>query len=367
MRGVSILMVVISHVLMSEFNSDFPGRAALGMFFHGLLGVRIFFVISGFIITYILMTEYTATGSVSLPDFYKRRFVRLLPALFAFVAGAAILSSFSKNGAMPAYCAASALTFTMAFTKSCGWDTAHLWSLTVEEIFYLAWPLMLARGLRKRSVTLPLLVVCMISNVARAANYFIARGSLPQFPLWEHASVFMYFDQIAIGAWIAYSYAADKTGFERLYRLGHGTSRALALGCILLAHLGSEAGPVSVALFPISSPLLSFGTAWLLGSLISRPEGLWHKCLAWKPLAGIGLVSYSLYLWQELFFVAGGSVSNSNLQGLARFPVNILAMSTCAWLSYRFVEKPSHRLALQWGILKARKSPPPSVPFKRAG
>ena len=106
---------------------------------HGRLGVQIFFVISGFLITSLLLREKESTGSISLKLFYARRTLRIFPAFYLFFITIAVLS-YLRLIELPRYDLLHAATYTMNYSGNGTWWMGHLWSLSVEEQFYFVWP-----------------------------------------------------------------------------------------------------------------------------------------------------------------------------------------------------------------------------------
>src|SRR5262247_3214695 len=163
LRGIAILLVVAHHQLIP--------LSLRG----GFLGVDLFFVLSGFLITTLLLTEFDATKSISLKNFYLRRALRLGPALLVYLIVSLIVTyalhpqDLSREFRLVGYALAYATNWRMAF----GWDlsldpTAIIWSLSIEEQFYLAWPLLLltslAFGLKRRDIAIGLvLLICAIT------------------------------------------------------------------------------------------------------------------------------------------------------------------------------------------------------------
>jgi len=161
-RAVSILMVLYGHLTGTR---GFPNRVdstwgnALGDIAH--LGVLVFFVISGFLITSLLMSEREKTGTISLGKFYLRRVLRIFPAFYALIAALAIatwLGWIDLGGRDFAY----ALTYTINYYPDHPWQVGHLWSLSIEEQFYLLWPLtfvLLVRFFRMSWTTVVIMVL----------------------------------------------------------------------------------------------------------------------------------------------------------------------------------------------------------------
>jgi peptidoglycan/LPS O-acetylase OafA/YrhL len=137
LRAVSIILVIASHAIQGTHSFVFRL-----FFLHSDLGVRVFFIISGFLITSLLLRERAETGRISLPLFYIRRTLRILPPFVLFVGVVAIFNAFGIIQVPPGNWI-YALTYTMNFDTHAPWVLGHLWSLSVEEQFYLLWPLVM--------------------------------------------------------------------------------------------------------------------------------------------------------------------------------------------------------------------------------
>ena len=135
-RAVSISLLLLGH---SVFTPGFPSFAkAFNSQGTGILGVRFFFVISGFLITWLLVGEREKTGSINLNHFYARRVLRIFPVNYVHLAVLGLLTAFRQ----PASAWLANFTYTTNFFPT-GFPTSHLWSLAVEEQFYLLWPFLL--------------------------------------------------------------------------------------------------------------------------------------------------------------------------------------------------------------------------------
>jgi peptidoglycan/LPS O-acetylase OafA/YrhL len=144
LRAVSILLVILGHgVGTGKSQLDLHSPVLEKLFFsHSAIGVRTFFIISGFLITTLLLREKSNFGYISLPAFYTRRCLRILPAFFFYLLVIVVLD---RTGfvQLPAGNLLYAVTYTMNFNPNPYWYTGHFWSLSVEEQFYLLWPLAL--------------------------------------------------------------------------------------------------------------------------------------------------------------------------------------------------------------------------------
>ncbi len=330
LRGIAVLLVVLFHAGL-----PIPG---------GFIGVDVFFVISGFLITGLLLREHERSGRVSLSNFYARRIRRLLPAAavvllvtlgaaFAFV-GPLDRPSVMTDGAAAALSVAN-IRFALAegnYFAAISQPSAflHFWSLSVEEQFYLVWPallLLLARG-RRRWVGAVLVVVLAGSF---AANLFLTDTALS----WAFYSLPTRAWQLALGGLLAV--AGTLPG-----RLPRVVAALVALaGWVALAGLVAAAMligdrtpyPGTAALAPAvaAAVLIASGTVpWGAGLILSS-----------TPIRFLGRISYSLYLWHWPILVLVPVAVGTSLPVEAR-SVLALAAVVVAWASWRWVEEPFH-------------------------
>jgi peptidoglycan/LPS O-acetylase OafA/YrhL len=139
MRAFSVLLVLVGHETSSVL-----GRLPIGLFRNGALGVNVFFVISGFLITHLMLGELDATGWLSLKNFYIRRAFRIFPAYYAYLAVVGVLS-LAHFYPVDWKSLLGAATYTLDyFPMPLPWILAHSWSLCAEEHFYLLWPACIA-------------------------------------------------------------------------------------------------------------------------------------------------------------------------------------------------------------------------------
>jgi peptidoglycan/LPS O-acetylase OafA/YrhL len=295
LRGIAITLVVLVH--------------AFGWPANGAQGVDLFLVLSGFLITTLLMREREENGRVDLVAFYKRRARRLMPALLVL-----LVVYFAVTGA--GFETAAGLTYTTDLTRAFDLGPSgalgHLWSLGLEEQFYLVWPAVLflvVRGRRRVAVALLCLLIAAI---------FVRQVELVN------------------------------TGI-RVVTGPDTRSLGLAVGCLAaLVPFKARRWIPPVALLVVTyvavTPLQLWGTwsllfctacAALILSALNN-ESLLTRALSWRPLAALGLVSYSVYLWHYPILAAMGVDHRS-------FGVRTLGLA-CAIiasvLSWRYVEQP---------------------------
>jgi peptidoglycan/LPS O-acetylase OafA/YrhL len=335
LRAISIALVLTAHLLTSE---TLPLLNPLWHFDLGNLGVRVFFVLSGFLITTLLLEEHAASGTINLRRFYFRRTFRIMPAYYTFLAVMALAAALGLVAISPAEglrAAAYVSDYLHVPEVLC-----HTWSLSVEEQFYLLWPgVLLLLGLRR-------------GFLAAAAVLLLSPGM---------RALAMHLHPRQVGALFAFDCVAD----------------ALATGC-LLAHLRGRlwawapyrrflASPL-VALLPagllavcwenvahpafgalVGVSLLNLGTAVIVDWCLRFPSGRVGRVLNWGPVAFVGTASYSLYLWQQPFLLR---------HSLIPCPLNLLGLTAAALFSYRLVEQPALRLRSRLErLLFARRAP----------
>ena len=335
-RAIAILGVILSHA----YPSDYWTR-------HGALGVNLFFAISGFLITTRLLDENVTNGFISLSQFYVRRAFRILPpALFYLsVVAALTLAGFIYSSWTDI---ASCLVFTRNYWGADahhGWYTGHFWSLAVEEQFYLFWPALL-----------------VLAGVKRAR--WLAPGLAVAFSLWRSLDL--------RHGWIAsllHNEALRNYGLRSDYRMD-----ALLWGCTLallaqqvdLKRFIPQRAAAALAIFAVAGTILlnvrqpqsymigeSILLPLVLMATVTRPATWLGRALEWTPVRWLGRLSYSLYLWQQLF------VSQYHHGMLQRFPVNLTLALACACFSFYLVERPALRLGRQFH----RSTPLPQAPL----
>ena len=306
LRAISILLVMLSHLVKWKHVSL---ELLQG---YGDLGVHVFFVLSGYLITNLLLKEHARTSTIRLSDFYVRRAFRIFPAAFVFLG--VVVGLYWRE--MHWTHVAAAVFYVANMDISRPWIFGHLWSLSIEEQFYLLWPVVLRTWHRNRVAIL--LCVFLGTPVFRAATYAMkAPGAIV-------ASLPGVADQLAIGCLLAI-YA------KRLPRIPGYLALVMTAAAILIPWYPATSAGRSLFMLFVLRPLLHVAIAGIVLHVIQVP----YFALNWGPVAWLGKISYSLYLWQELF------CSNPNLHyGY----VLALPAIGCACLSYYLVEQPMLRL-----------------------
>jgi peptidoglycan/LPS O-acetylase OafA/YrhL len=330
-RAISILMVIYGHLCGTRY---FPVSIAeygrwCGDVAH--LGVLVFFVISGFLITSLLMSEREMTGAISLKRFYLRRIVRIFPAFYAFIAVMAIATWLGVVD-LTSRDFAYALTYMVNFEPHRSLPVGHLWSLSVEEQFYVLWPLTLL-VLRERRAMVVALAAILIGPLVRVAIREWIFHVDPQSLNGMTTSFPAMFDYLAAGCALALLRPWLLTRPWYL-RLTDSSWLLLAVPLVLLINRG---GSHTVAIL-LGSPVMNVCIALLIESSTRHASSLAGRFLNWKPVVFLGVLSYSLYLWQSPFF------DHRSDAWIHAFPQNLMFAFLAALASYFLVERPFLRL-----------------------
>ncbi len=344
-RAVSISLVIICHFARDVGWGD--------RFDLGSLGVRIFFVISGYLITGLLLKELAQDGRISLIRFYFRRALRIFPAFYFYLGCMLLIGAFgwvelTFRQALPA------LTYTSNyFVPTLQRTVAHTWSLATEEQFYLIWPAALALVGRRRG----LLVLLTLLVAAPLSSHFLSSRL--------HYAVPAFFNEpIGIGCLLALTRA--RLHASSLYRRFVHTQLGLLLPVLVFAcnlpvwHHGGLRDAVSTL-------LLNLCIALSLDWAVVNGDSLPGRFLNSRPMIYIGVLSYSLYLWQQPFLALHGDHPALLLRGpwtiLMNPALRLALIVLCTLGSYYLVERPllhlRTRLEPMWF---ARKAPPAVAP-----
>jgi len=301
LRGLAVLAVIATH-----FNAPFIVNG-------GLVGVTLFFVLSGYLITTLLVTERASTGRVNLPSFYVRRAARLLPALALVLVpvGIALVIDGRPGVALAGVVTSSLYVSNLAVAGGVVLGPLeHTWSLAIEEQFYLLWPAILILGFsRPRLLIAGLVVAIAVSAALRLGPV----TDIERF-WWLYHHTFTRADALLVGCLLALV----------PFRPSLPTTIAAAASLVFLILLPTDQGTFAT--------LLLLPTALAGGIVVAAKPRL----LGVAPLVAIGRISYGLYLWH--------------------FPLAMLLPAWAAFfgtfvlaaLSYRFVELPIRRAAAKW-------------------
>jgi len=358
LRALAVLAVIAYH---EQFGWA-PG---------GLLGVGVFFTLSGFLITSLLVGEWSAHGRIRLGDFWLHRARRLLPALFVMLAVVTAWVTLadrarlaSLRGAVGAaagyfsnwYLIAQNQSYFARFAPPAPFD--HLWSLAVEEQFYLLWPVLLIASLillRRRSaaaawLVLPTTLLAALSALAMVSFY---QPGLDPTRVYEGTDTRAF--GLLIGAILALAWPSRST------RGAHSAPGRWARGLLDLAGAAGLAG-IGVMIWRVGeySPfayrgglvLLSVAAAAVVAAT-AHPASLVGAALGWRPLRWIGVRSYGIYLWHYPVIVM---TSQANVKpSLPLAGLQVAASILLAALSWELIEEPIRHGAIgrTWNRVRA--------------
>ena len=325
LRALSISLVVLYH---ARYTEDFPAFELLGKISHvGVVGVQIFFVISGFLITWLLLGEEGKTGRISLKGFYSRRALRILPPAFVYLAAVGVMANLRATPVTHRELLAATLFFRNLSLGGSGY-TKHYWSLSLEEQFYLVWPLLL--------IWLP-----------RRARLWATAGLISVEPVWRQLNIWRHtaadvnwqrtdlrYSGLLVGALLALVLAEPrlKAKLDRLLVFGPGVFAVAAAALVALLALPLDSQP---KVFRVDPELMqALPTVVLVAVLVEGRGGVFSSLFELAPIRWLGRLSYSLYLWQQLFCF------QSTGPWFEHFPLNVLAALAFAAASYYFIEQP---------------------------
>ncbi len=365
LRALAVLAVIAYHLNLGWA----PG---------GLLGVGVFFTLSGYLITDLLLGQQFRSGSLKMPDFWKRRARRLLPALFvmlAVVVGWVALFDQAQLPALrgPVFAASTYISNWWLIVHNSSYfarfgppsPLGHLWSLAVEEQFYLIWPWLLWLGLRltaKRGertraglLASATLVLAAGSAVAMAVLYH---------PGYDPTRVYDGTDTRAfallIGAALAFLRPSRKLTADVSPASRRLLDAAGAAGLVVILLMIWRVGEYSAFLYRGGMVLLSVATALVVWAVVA-PAGLVGRVLGWGPLRWLGVRSYGIYLWHYPIIVL--TTPASGKESLLRGALQVSASIVVAALSWRFIEEPIRHGAIGrwWAQLRSPARPRSAV------
>jgi peptidoglycan/LPS O-acetylase OafA/YrhL len=350
LRGLAILLVITHHQLVPL---SLKG---------GFLGVDLFFVLSGFLITRLLLQEFEATQSISLTKFYARRVLRLAPALLLYLIASLVVTyrihpeEFGRQIKLVGL----ALAYLTNWRMALGWDywldsTAIIWSLSIEEQFYLLWPplllLALSARIRRRHIIIALTLIVLGVALHRGA-------------LW-----------------------AQGTDLNRMYYGTDTRADAPLMGCLMallsvrqlnsrtkaILNLGALASVGCLVWLTVSSTftdsflyregytIVAVAAGVLTWSVADSPESIIAQTLSWYPLRWFGFVSYGLYLWHWLL------LRNASFYAMvgewdtwAKFACAVLVAAA----SYYLIERQFTKLKIRFSYAGATPTREPIVTLK---
>jgi peptidoglycan/LPS O-acetylase OafA/YrhL len=344
-RALAVLTVIGFH----EGASGLPG---------GFLGVDIFFVLSGFLITDLLVAGYDRTGRLDLAGFWTRRARRLLPALAVMLvvvtAAAAVIEAGQEASLRLALLAAATYTSNwyqilhhVSYFAAAGQAGApppldHLWSLAIEEQFYLVWPLIvwcvIARLATRRAR-----VACALTGAAVSALVMTIQYTPGGDPSAVYYGTDTHASALLIGAALALARplrALTAIPAEHSRRLDMGG----IAGLVVLAWAAGHFSGSDPVVYPVGLLLAAFGAAGLVAA--AAGHGVIAAITSWHPLRWIGVRSYGIYLWHWPVIAFGTALAGPGASSAWLWPVETGVTIGLASASWRYIETPIMRNGL---------------------
>ncbi len=387
LRGVAVLLVVAVHFrrTVDPWTTQWVHSPRLAQFFNtydgapdnwllvskphpsllaqlvpkgGFLGVDVFFVLSGFLITSILLREQSTTGSVRFGAFYRRRALRLLPALFAFLTVHVVYASIvhvqaavERSSVMAAvfYYYNWKLVYSFPLVRP---ELTHLWSLSIEEQFYFVWPvaLIFLLGVRRRLSTV---VVVMSASILALAVWrmMLARHLSPALVYFRTDAQA---DALLVGALAAHLWMRGTVPWKRFLAPAAWVALAFMTVCIYRVESDHQ------FLYNGGFTLIAIAVAVML---LATLESSWcpARVLTTRPLRAVGRVSYGLYLWHVLVFSIVVDHTRTQPVGVTiALALGITAVVTAA--SWFLIEQPFLRLKDRLEARDQARSPDSTAP-----
>lgn len=346
-RALSILLVLGGHSERVYHYS--PQWKPVFHWFDGGVGVLCFFVISGFLITWLMLVENERLGRISLKHFYIRRALRILPVFYTYLLTVAALQYFTPYSQNWQEWIGN-LTFTQNYINS-PHTTAHLWSLSVEEQFYLLWPatliFLIKCGASRRQLLGFLVFPILVAPCCRALGH--NPDAALYVPILAGRSFFSYFDLLAVGcACAVYLAEVRNRGCQATIFQIH--RRAMLFAGLLLVlipyvfdNIHSSHSILRILSVTLDPSLGAIGFAVLMLQSVFLPDWGIYRVLNWRWVCQIGVLSYSIYIWQQMF------CTEPEVFGLGRvwwmsFPGWLVPVLVVSFISYYGLELPILKL-----------------------
>jgi peptidoglycan/LPS O-acetylase OafA/YrhL len=311
--------------------------------------VDIFFVLSGYIITARLLLEREQTSNINLRSFYVRRAFRILPLVLCYLTAICVISAFAQTETT-----ASDVVGTLLFLRNyqfalhpVGTYTKHFWSLSIEEHFYLLWPVILFRLGNRRAIWIAA-IGAYACAIWRIYDRTFPNGPVTRFLPGANEGLRslrtdVRLDGLLLGSVLAILILRPVVREFMLRNFPKETPLVLGVFLMILNRPWAK-GYGTLTYYSL--------LALIVASTLIVQEGLVYKALNSKLLVGIGTISYSLYVWQQIFLLHPEHLHPLGILG--RFPYNLASSFAVAIGSYILIEKPAARLGkrlIKWSAL----------------
>jgi peptidoglycan/LPS O-acetylase OafA/YrhL len=307
-RAIAVSLVIAGHAVPMLQQTE-PGRLVTLLVNHAGFGVDVFFALSGFLICTLLLQE-KESGGISLPAFYVRRAFRIIPPIVVYLCVVMLILPVSAKEVL------GSLFFVRNYVDGT-WYTGHFWSLAVEEHFYLVVPVVIML-LPWKGAMRAALIAAMCCILIRAIEAPMLLGKV-EFRTEAR------FDGLMFGAVLALLLRVWADQIRERLTLKVALA-VLAVAAVLL---------VVFPAMPVRRTVVSMALPVLIGYTVLRPRELLGRFLDWPVLQWVGRLSYSLYVWQMLFFTPTQDLP------VQTFPMALIGTALCAVLSFYLVEQPA--------------------------
>jgi peptidoglycan/LPS O-acetylase OafA/YrhL len=317
----------------------------------GGVGVDMFFGISGFLITFLLIGEHRKFGRIDLRKFWLRRVLRLFPALLLVVLVVALLAIAASLVRENEYLATSIPAIPSVLLYFSNWmivgtDSSFLgwfgplWSLSVEEQFYFVWPVVVILAMRtKRPLRLLTVIAAVVGVVAAVGRFFAFDGT----NFYRTFGTDFRVDMILAGVLLA---IALRAGQDRSIRRASRVLVAPAVGFLIFVSIfvpefgRPEGASLQLLYYRYGLPLVALSTVTILGFIVTHQQSRFAVFLSLKPIEYTGKISYGMYLWHYPIIMAIQATLPFEPDRTMLFIVALPLTYVAAGLSFRFLENP---------------------------
>jgi len=328
LRAIAMTLVILWHITFGLNCPSFINTA--GKYLElGNSGIQLFFVVSGFLITGLLLKEKAETGGIHIKRFYLKRFLKICPIYFAYILVTAVLKIIGITNMDGKDFLAPAL-FISDFIGS-SWLLAHTWTLSVEVQFYLVLPLIF--------IFLPRNYIFLIVVILLYDLFYFFMRLHPA--LFVFRGLFLALPPVIFGSML--SLALYKNWLKKIHSALMHPVFAFSLILSLIIFFPRLYHPARFLRIPydyIFSSLLM--TVFLYYAVHCSARNIVYRILNNRIIIYFGLMSYSIYIWQQLFFAPEPVFTV--YPAWTAFPINVILALAVAFLSYNFIEKPFLRL-----------------------
>ncbi len=335
-RAIAVLAVVAFHATYPSFIKG------------GYVGVDVFFVLSGFLITWLLTSEHDQLNAISYPKFYARRALRLFPALAALIVASLILVEIDHAALIQGGRHETLVGIPFVIFYVGNWNIAFgatlgllgiTWTLAIEEQYYLLWPLTLSALLKRidrRRIAALLVAVALAEEIVR---YIAGLSNDIYFNLWFDKATVTHSDGLLLGSALALMWTTRATW--KIWPTIERRANEVGMAGAVLVALAIVIGKPDLHTTYIWETVAAWGTVLLVMSLVALPTGWISRTLALTPLQWIGKRSYGMYIWHFpiIILVLSWNLPHKHLH-FTRFALEIVITFVVTALSYKFIEQP---------------------------